>query len=131
MACFDGFEPSSFKGEIRMNRPAALCFAALSLSLGMAGHAFARIHVEGELIVPPVVVAPMAPPPIREEVVPAPYGPPGLASWEPGHWEWNGSTYFWVGGHYVERPAAGLIWVPGRWAPYHGHWQWFGGHWRR
>jgi hypothetical protein len=51
--------------------------------------------------------------------------------WTPGHYEWNGHAYFWVGGHYIERPEPGLIWEPGRWLNRHGHWEWAGGHWRR
>jgi hypothetical protein len=116
-----------------MNRNATLLLAALAMSLGSAGAASARVYIGGEFYVPPVVVAPtpIAPPPLRPEVIPPPPGPPELMVWTPGHYEWNGHAYFWVGGHYIERPEPGLIWEPGRWLNRHGHWEWAGGHWRR
>jgi hypothetical protein len=105
--------------------------AMLALSLLATPAALARVHVEGELIIPPVVIAPGAPPPLRVEPVPPPPGPPEAVVWAPGHWEWSGRSYFWVSGHYVERPEVGLFWEPGRWIDRHGHWEWIGGHWRR
>jgi len=68
-----------------------------------------------------------APPPARIENVPHRDG----FIWASGHWEWSGRTYFWVGGHYIERPEVGLVWEPGRWIDRHGHWEWAGGHWHR
>ncbi|HLG86541.1 MAG TPA: hypothetical protein VKZ79_05025 [Alphaproteobacteria bacterium] len=114
-----------------MNRKALALLACFGATLVSLPSALAGVRIEGELIVPPVVVAPGAPPPLRPEVVPPPPGPPEAMVWAPGHWEWNGRTYFWVGGHYVERPEVGLVWEPGRWIDRHGHWEWVGGHWRR
>ncbi len=114
-----------------MNRKITLIAVAVAFSCAVAGVASARVYVGGEFFVPPVVIAPGAPPPIREEVVPPPPGPAEVSIWTPGHWEWNGRSYFWVGGHYVERPEPGLFWEPGRWTARHGHWEWIGGHWRR
>ncbi|QCP50836.1 hypothetical protein FAZ95_17765 [Trinickia violacea] len=72
-----------------------------------------------------VVIAPMAPPPPRVEVVP---GPRAGYVWDPGHWRWVGGRYVWVGGHWQPvRP--GVRWVPGHWAPYRGTWRWIPGHW--
>jgi hypothetical protein len=50
-----------------------------------------------------VTVAPIAPPPAQVETPPP--APSPLAMWQPGHWSWNGSQYFWTSGHYVERPS--------------------------
>jgi hypothetical protein len=49
--------------------------------------------------------------------------------WEPGHWHWNGTTYVWIRGHYVERTAAGARWVPGEWVQRGGAWVWVPAHW--
>jgi hypothetical protein len=114
-----------------MFQKTALFAAALAFSAGLAGTSSARVYVGGEFFVPPVVIAPGPPPPIREEVIPPPPGSPEVTVWAPGHWEWSGRSYFWVGGHYVERPEPGLVWVPARWAERHGRWEWVGGHWRR
>ncbi len=103
-------------------------------ALVLAGTASAEVHIGvglGGYYAPPVVVAPAPPPPIREELVPPPPGPREAWVWVNGHYEWNGRSYFWVGGHYIERPEVGLIWEPGRWIDRHGHWEWIGGHWRR
>jgi hypothetical protein len=80
------------------------------------------------------VVAPVAPPPNpypqppppRVEVIPPPPRPQLV--WEPGHWHWNGVTYAWVGGHYVER-MAGRRWQPPHWGWRGGSWVWIPGHW--
>ena len=114
-----------------MKHRSLLAAALLVAPLAIPSTATAAVRIEGGLIVPPVVVAPGPPPPLRHEIVPPPPGPSGLAVWVPGHWEWSGRSYFWVGGHYVERPEVGLIWEPGRWIGRHGHWEWRGGHWRR
>jgi hypothetical protein len=116
-----------------MNRRIAFALAAFT-TLGLAQGALAGVHIGvgiGGYYAPPVVVAPAPPPPIREEVIPAPIGPVERTVWVPGHYEWSGRGYFWVSGHYIERPEPGLIWEPGRWVPRHGHWEWIGGHWRR
>jgi hypothetical protein len=116
-----------------MDRRTAFVLAACA-GLCVAGSASAGVHIGVDLggyYAPPVVVAPAPPPPIREEVVPVPPGPPDRAVWVQGHYEWSGRGYFWVNGHYIERPEPGLFWEPGRWIPRHGHWEWTGGHWRR
>ncbi|HEX7932705.1 MAG TPA: YXWGXW repeat-containing protein, partial [Paraburkholderia sp.] len=54
-----------------------------------------------------VIVAPLAPPPPRVEVVPAPR--PGYV-WDQGGWRWRRGQYVWVPGHWqVVRP--GYHWV--------------------
>jgi hypothetical protein len=80
---------------------------------------------------PPPVYAPAPPPPPHREIMVPPPGPPARFVWDRGHHEWNGRVYFWVPGHYIERPEPGLIWIPGRWGDFHGQWRWIGGHWHR
>jgi hypothetical protein len=101
---------------------ALAAFAALGLAQGACAQQY---------YAPPAVIAPGPPPPIREEVIPAPPGPPERLVWVGGHYEWSGRGYFWVSGHYVERPEPGLFWEPGRWVARHHHWEWYAGHWRR
>ena len=116
-----------------MNRLMILAFAACG-AVFLAQGAQAEVHIGvgiGGYYAPPVVVAPAPPPPIRQEIVPVPVGPVERVVWVPGHYEWSGRGYFWVNGHYIERPEPGLVWEPGRWVARHGHWEWFGGHWRR
>lgn len=68
-----------------------------------------------------------APPPPREEVIPAPR--PGWV-WHPGYWNWNGHEHVWIGGSWAkERP--GYIWVPERWEQRDGRWVMSPGRWDR
>jgi hypothetical protein len=72
-----------------------------------------------------VIVAPMAPPPPRVEVMPAPRA--GYA-WDPGHWRWAEGRYVWVGGHW-QAVRVGHRWVPGHWVVRGPNWRWVEGHW--
>jgi hypothetical protein len=62
---------------------------------------------------PPVVVERRWSPPYRGAV------------WIPGHQEWNGGRWVWVGGYYSYPPRRGGYWVPGRY--HHGYY--YPGHW--
>jgi len=75
-------------------------------------------------------VAPVEPPPVEAEVIPAPPAPD--LTWKPGHWAWNLDThnYEWVKGSYVERPAHMVKFTPGRWEHRPDGWYWIDGHWR-
>jgi hypothetical protein len=72
-----------------------------------------------------VVIAPMAPPPPRVEVAPAPR--PGYM-WDQGRWRWEHGRYVWAPGHW-QPVRAGYRWVPGHWAQRGPHWRWIEGHW--
>ncbi|MBN8488631.1 MAG: YXWGXW repeat-containing protein [Burkholderiales bacterium] len=62
----------------------------------------------------PLVMAPMAPPPPRYEVVPAlPYAG---AVWIGGYWNWSGRAHVWVPGRW-EAPRHGWRYEPRRWEP--------------
>ncbi len=74
---------------------------------------------------PPPGYAPIPPP--RVEVVPAPPRPAVI--WEPGHWQWDGYRYIWIGGRYVERRPQYGRYVPGGWVMRHGQWIWVPAHW--
>ncbi|HJS86026.1 MAG TPA: hypothetical protein VJ779_11265 [Acetobacteraceae bacterium] len=68
-------------------------------------------------------------PPPRTEPIPPP--PSARYIWEPGHWQWNGVQYVWVGGHYVPRRPHYGRYVPGhwQWAPRQGRYVWRPAHW--
>ena len=76
----------------------------------------------------PLVVAPMAPPPmIAEQVVVAPA--PGYI-WIGGYWSWYGGRHVWTAGRWTP-PRAGYRWVPRQWHQGSGGWHQQGGHWAR
>lgn len=80
------------------------------------------------LAVQAVIVAPMAPPPLQIEVIPAP--PFTSAVWIPGHWFWAGGRYAWLPGHYAY-PHARLRWVAPHWRQRAGGWYFVPGRWAR
>lgn len=68
-------------------------------------------------------------PELRPEGPPPP--PPGRGyGWQPGHWEWNGRRYVWVGGRHVRQRRPGGEWVPGHWEPRPRGPVWVPGRWR-
>ena len=77
---------------------------------------------------PAVVVAPVAPPPLRVEVMTA---SPGVDYfWIAGHWRWDGYTHRWYEGRW-ERHREHAHWVPNHWEQNdRGQWHFHEGHWR-
>jgi len=75
-----------------------------------------------------VIIAPQAPPPVREEIIPA--APSTSVVWQPGRWSWNGASYVWIGGQYVARPRPEVAWLPGHWDQGPGGWTWVDGRWQ-
>lgn len=74
------------------------------------------------------VVAPTAPPPVYQEVVPV--APFADAIWIAGFWGWLGGRYVWNGGHW-DHHRPGYHWEPHRWVPHgNGGWRMEGGRWR-
>ena len=76
----------------------------------------------------PVIVAPMAPPPIYQETVVVAPAPGYL--WINGFWSWSGSRHVWTGGHWAP-PRPGYRWAPRQWERGPGGWYQRGGHWHR
>lgn len=91
----------------------------LSLAAAAGGTAMAQ---------PPPPPYPPVPPPRYE---PAPPPPRHGSIWEPGHWQWNGVQYVWVGGRYVPRRVSYGHYVPGhwQWSPRAGQYVWRPAHW--
>jgi hypothetical protein len=71
----------------------------------------------------------IAPPAPIYETVPAAPGPGYY--WVGGYWQWNGSRYVWLRGHYAYPPYGGAVWHGGHWAHGAYGWYWRGGHWGR
>ena len=69
----------------------------------------------------------IAPPPLREEVVPAPRH--GYV-WAPGYWAWDHNKYAWRTGTWMhERPHQ--HWVAHNWEHRGEHYYFSTGHWAR
>ena len=57
---------------------------------------------------------PVPPPPVAEAIPNPPVSPTPLI-WQPGHWDWTGSSYVWSSGEFVPREGHGDLWMPGFW----------------
>jgi hypothetical protein len=82
-----------------------------------------------------IVVAPTAPPAPQVETVPPPPNTTTVTTfWQPGHWNWNGASWVWVDGTYMQRvqqPSSTAVWVPGAWIQQAtGGYVWVAGHWQ-
>ena len=76
------------------------------------------------------IVAPNPPPAPQVETQPAaPAANTQYFYWDPGHWHWTGSDWFWIPGHYVEKPYTNAYWVPGHWDSRPYGWTWIPGYW--
>jgi hypothetical protein len=74
-----------------------------------------------------VVVVREAPPPLREERIPAArHG----HVWVNGHWEWRHNHYQWVRGYWV-RERHGYVYNAPTWVERNGHWEMQRGRWAR
>ena len=56
-----------------------------------------------------------SPPPLRNEVIPT--APPAefTQTWQPGYWDWNGSTYAWRDGRWIKSQGGSNQWLRGFW----------------
>ena len=74
---------------------------------------------------------PSAPPAPRYEAVPPPPSEQArVMYWRPGHWMWDGASWAWSQGQYVERPAPQAVWEPGHWVQQPtGGYIWVDGRW--
>jgi hypothetical protein len=78
-----------------------------------------------------VLAQPLPIPELRVEIGPPP-PPPGPAYvLEPGHWQWVGTRYVWVGRHWIRRRPDYVHFIPGHWqnTPYGP--RWIREHWGR
>ena len=74
--------------------------------------------------------APPAPIPApMSEVIPKPPVSPVPLTWQPGHWDWTGSSYVWVPGQYIDAGSHPPNWMPPYWERVGGGWVWRPAHW--
>lgn len=69
----------------------------------------------------------IAPPPLRDEVVPPPRR--GYV-WAPGYWNWEGRRHVWHGGSWI-RARPGYVYSAPTWVEHDGRWQMRRGAWAR
>ncbi len=88
--------------------------------------AFCLLLLEGCAALPP---SHPPVPPIPAEQVTAP--PPSRFAliWQPGHFDWDGFGYRWVGGAWVERAGHGTLWQDGFWRTTPAGALWVPAHW--
>lgn len=72
---------------------------------------------------PAPVPAPMA------ETVPKPPVTVDPVVWQPGYWNWTGSSFVWTPGQYVTATAPHQTWMPGYWEQAGAGWLWRPAHW--
>ncbi len=74
--------------------------------------------------------APPAPiPPAQPEAIPKPPVSAVPLTWQPGHWDWTGSTYVWVPGQYIDLDGHSATWMPPYWEKTPSGWVWRPAHW--
>ena len=77
-----------------------------------------------------VAGGPPAPvPPPMAEAMPKPPVSPVPLSWQPGHWDWTGSSYGWVPGQYIDAAGHGPNWEQPYWEKTDAGWVWRPAHW--
>jgi WXXGXW repeat (2 copies) len=72
---------------------------------------------------------PPAPLPPMTETIPKPPVTATPLIWQPGHWDWTGSSYVWTPGDYVPRGGHGELWMPGYWEKTASGWVWHPARW--
>ncbi len=97
------------------NLAVAIALAVGSLGFAAVGQAARYVDVD----------VGVAPPPERVEVVPAPRE--GYI-YEPGHYEWNGAEYVWIGGQFIP-DREGHEWHPYVLEHHGDRWHFRAGHW--
>jgi hypothetical protein len=113
-----------------------LAIPAFVLTAGVATVAMAQsVQVITPAPVPvqsQVIIAPNAPPAPRVETIPPPPSEEArVMYWQPGHWMWDGASWSWSQGQYVQRPTTQAVWEPGHWVQQpSGGYVWVDGHWQ-
>ncbi|MGB2178202.1 MAG: hypothetical protein ACPH9E_09705 [Hyphomonas sp.] len=112
------------------SRPAlrvAAAVAALSALTACAGYGGPYRHYGP----PPAgtVYITTAPPPPRSVIIPP--RPTSLSVWISGYWNWTGTDFVWVDGHWDRSPPrAGALWVPDQWVKTNRGWYRKPGRWK-
>lgn len=115
--------------SVRRLLPAALLAGACAALTGCVVAPAYPAYGYGGDVVAGDVYAPMAPPPLRTEVIPV--APSPAYVWIGGSWGWGGGRYNWTPGRWAMPPRPGYGWRPGGWSHGPRGWQGHGGHWGR
>ena len=108
--------------------PALLLGGAGALLTGcVVAPAYPTYPAYGSDVVVGDAYAPMAPPPLRNEVIPVAPAPGYV--WIGGSWGWGGGRYNWNPGRWSMPPRPGYGWHEGGWNHGPGGWRGHGGHW--
>ena len=68
-------------------------------------------------------------PPPMAETIPRPPVSPVPLTWQPGHWDWTGSSFVWAPGQYVDLGGRPGNWMAPFWQSTGAGWVWQPGHW--
>ena len=108
--------------------PALLLGGAAALLTGcVVAPAYPAYSTYGNEVMVGDVYAPMAPPPLRNDV--SPVAPAPGYVWIGGSWGWGGGRYNWNPGRWSMPPRPGYGWHEGGWNHGPGGWRGNGGHW--
>ena len=75
------------------------------------------------------VAQPAPIPPPQAETIPNPPVSAVPLTWQPGHWDWTGSSYVWVQGQWVNLNGRPGTWMPPFWEKTPSGWAWHPAHW--
>jgi WXXGXW repeat (2 copies) len=117
----NGGEKQATENEVLVSRPP---FRGLHRTFGI-GTLLAILLLVGcaETAAPPPIPPPMA------EAVPKPPVSAVPLVWQPGHWDWTGSSYVWTPGEYVDATGHSGNWMPSYWEKTGSGWAWRAAHW--
>jgi WXXGXW repeat (2 copies) len=104
-----------------LNLTKTILATAIAATLGLGTVQTAAAQVRG------VVTIREAPPPLRNEAVPAPRR--GY-HWVPGYWNWQGRRHVWHAGTWV-RARPGYAYTNPSWVERDGRWEFQRGRWAR
>jgi hypothetical protein len=76
----------------------------------------------------PVNPYPPVPAPLAETVPLPPVSAVPLV-WQPGHWDWTGTSYAWTRGEFLPAEGHSGKWMPGWWSSTGAGWVWVPPHW--
>ena len=101
--------------------------AGSACALALAGCSYGPHGYGGPPAGVSVVYVQKAPPPRPHVALPP--RPVSSAVWIAGYWDWTGSNYVWVDGHWLRNPPHGKRWMPGKWIQSPRGWYWNPGRW--
>lgn len=110
-------------------RKPLLAAGLIALGLGLAGCSLGPDDNSMPQTFPYVRLSPSAPPQTAYEPEPASPDPMHII-WRRGYWDFDGTTFFWVPGTFMDRPSPTAAWVPDRWEQRMFGWAFVPGYWQ-